>query len=340
MKALLVLIGAVILTAILLLNHQPKDRMSISMQNKSTGSVNNSAKYKILTPEEKRVIVDKGTEMPFTGEYVNHHDHGTYRCKQCGAELFPSSSKFDSHCGWPSFDDARPGAVKEVPDADGRRVEIVCAACGAHLGHVFRGEGYTDKDTRYCANSISLEFEPAASNDPAAATHGATAVVKDETATAYFAGGCFWGVEYWLKQQPGVISAESGYMGGNLAAPTYQDVSRGLTGHAETVKVTYDPNRVTYETLAKLFFEIHDPSQVNRQGPDVGTQYRSIVFYTSDEQKRVAEELINRLKAKGLRVATQLVPAGVFWKAEDYHQDYYFKTGETPYCHVPVKRFD
>ena len=118
-------------------------------------------KYKELTPEEERVIINKGTEAPYIGKYVKNKDKGTYVCKRCQASLYSSDSKFDSHCGWPSFDDELPGAVKRIPDADGSRTEIICNNCGAHLGHVFIGEGFTDKDTRHCVNSISLEFIPA-----------------------------------------------------------------------------------------------------------------------------------------------------------------------------------
>lgn len=279
---------------------------------------------KPLTPEEARVIVHKGTEMPFSGEYWNHHEDGTYRCKQCGAPLFASDSKFDSGCGWPSFDDAIPGAVREVPDRDGRRTEIVCASCGGHLGHVFRGEGFTPLNTRHCVNSISLVFEPAG---PAA------------TETAYFAGGCFWGVEYWFEKVPGVIDVVSGYMGGTTSSPTYEQVCGGMTGHVETVQITYDPKTVSYEELAKLFFEIHDPTQVDRQGPDIGHQYRSVVFYTTDAQKASAEALIAKLERLGHKVATRVEPASAFWPAEGYHQDYYTRKGTLPYCHARVKRF-
>ncbi len=157
---------------------------------------------------------------------------------------------------------------------------------------------------------------------------------------AFFAGGCFWGVEYWFDKAPGVTLAESGYMGGSAQSPSYEQVCTGKTGHAETVRVVFDPSRTTYEAMARLFFEIHDPTQVNRQGPDVGLQYRSAVFYTSDEQKRIAEKLVAELEAKGYKVATRIEPAGTFWKAEDYHQDYYEHKGSEPYCHAPVKRFD
>ncbi len=282
-----------------------------------------SMQWRPLSPEEEAVIVHKGTERPFTGKFVGHHEDGTYTCRRCGAKLFDSSAKFESGCGWPSFDTALPGVVREQPDADGRRVEIVCAACGGHLGHVFRGEGFTDRDTRHCVNSVSLDFAP-----------------RQQVGTAYFAGGCFWGVEHLLQQQAGVLSVTSGYMGGQTKSPTYPDVCTGLTGHAETVKVEFDPSRVSYEALAKLFFEIHDPTQADGQGPDLGNQYRSVVFVLDAEQRRIAQQLILMLERKGLDVVTQVVDAGEFFPAEDYHQDYYVRTGKQPYCHMRVKRFD
>jgi peptide methionine sulfoxide reductase msrA/msrB len=286
--------------------------------------------WRKLDPEAERVIVHRGTERPFTGKYVAHKADGTYHCRRCDAPLFASSAKFDSGTGWPSFDAALPGAVRKVPDPDGTRTEIVCSNCGAHLGHVFEGEGFTEKNVRHCVNSVSLSFEPSASQ--VAADQGPRA--------AYFAGGCFWGVEHYFEQLPGVISAESGYMGGRTKAPSYEDVSRKRTGHAETVKVTYDPGRVPYEELARLFFEIHDPTQQGRQGPDVGSQYRSAVFVTSAQERRIVERLIGELKARGYAVVTEVASAGTFWKAEEYHQDYYAKTGGSPYCHVRVRRFD
>lgn len=287
-----------------------------------------------LTPEEERVIVHKGTERPFTGKYYDFDEKGTYTCKRCGALLYRSDDKFDSHCGWPSFDDAIPGAVKQVPDADGMRTEILCAKCGAHLGHVFTGEKFTAKDTRYCVNSISMNFIPAGagSSKPEAKT-------QTQTQKAYFAGGCFWGTEYYLKQAKGVVDVKVGYMGGHTKNPTYQQVCSGTTGHIETNEVTFDPAKTSYEEVAKLFFEIHDPTQVNRQGPDIGEQYRSVVFYADDGQKQTAEKLIGILKKKGFKVATELRPASAFWVAEDYHQDYYTKKGGEPYCHTRVKRF-
>lgn len=278
-----------------------------------------------LTPEEERVIIQKGTEAPFTGKYYKFHDSGTYTCKQCGVSLYRSNDKFESGCGWPSFDDAITGAVKRTTDADGERTEITCSACGAHLGHVFEGERFTKKDVRHCVNSISLNFVPTST--------------RATTEKAYFAGGCFWGVEHLLKKTEGVLSTRVGYMGGKTENPTYEDVCRHGTGHAEAVEVEFDPSKTNFETLAKLFFEIHDPTQFNRQGPDFGDQYRSAVFYTSENQKQVTEKLIGILKSKGLKVVTELSPAGPFWAGEQYHQDYYDRTGKVPYCHIYTKRF-
>lgn len=285
------------------------------------------AMKKELTEEEKRIILNKGTEPPYTGKYYNFKQAGTYTCKQCGNPLYRSEDKFDSGCGWPSFDDEIPGAVKRLPDADGRRTEITCAKCGAHLGHVFLGEGFTPKNTRHCVNSISMEFTPKEKQK------------AEKTETAIFAGGCFWGVEYIMKKVPGVLSVESGYIGGKTTNPTYEEVCSKTTGHAEAVKVVFDLSKVNYETLAKLFFEIHDPTQLNRQGPDVGDQYRSEVFYTNPEQKEVAEKLINQLRLKGYDVKTKVTAATTFWPAENYHQNYYGRKGTTPYCHSYIKRF-
>jgi peptide methionine sulfoxide reductase msrA/msrB len=163
--------------------------------------------------------------------------------------------------------------------------------------------------------------------------------VEAKTERAYFAGGCFWGTEHLLQQAPGVIATRVGYMGGSMQKPTYRDVCEHGTGHAEAVEVEFDPSKTNFETLAKLFFEIHDPTQVDRQGPDVGDQYRSEVFFVDDSQKATTEKLIGILKGKGLKIATKLSKADTFWPAEDHHQDYYTKTGKEPYCHIYTKRF-
>ena len=283
------------------------------------------AQKKELTQMEKHVILNKGTEQPFSGKYYDFDEKGTYVCKQCGAPLYHSSAKFNASCGWPSFDDEIEGAVKRVPDADGRRTEIVCANCGAHLGHVFLGEGFTDKNTRHCVNSISMEFIPDK---------------EKEYETAIFAGGCFWGVEHYMQKIPGVISVESGYIGGTVKDPSYEEVCKQNTGHAEAVRIVYDAAQTNYETVAKAFFEIHDPTQLNGQGPDIGEQYRSEVFYTTPKQKEIAEKLIKQLKDKGFDVVTEVTSAPEFWVAEDYHQNYYDRKGTVPYCHGYTKRFD
>lgn len=280
---------------------------------------------KELTNEEKRIILNKGTEFPFSGKYYNFHERGTYVCKQCGSPLYFSEAKFDSGCGWPSFDEEISGAVRRLPDVDGRRTEIVCAKCGGHLGHVFTGEGFTPKDTRHCVNSISMDFVP---EDK-----------QEETEVAIFAGGCFWGVEHLMQQQPGILSIEVGYIGGSTENPTYREVCSHTTGHAEAVRIVFNPKKVSYTTLAKLFFEIHDPTQSDGQGPDLGDQYRSEIFYTTSRQKEIAEELIGQLQGKGFQVVTRVTPATVFWKAEEYHQNYYNKTGKAPYCHRYIPRF-
>ncbi|MCF7668469.1 MAG: bifunctional methionine sulfoxide reductase B/A protein [Verrucomicrobia bacterium] len=284
--------------------------------------------YNKLTAEERRVIIEKGTERPWSGKYVNHKADGVYVCKRCDAPLFQSGDKFDSHCGWPSFDDALEGAIKKQPDADGVRTEIVCSNCGAHLGHVFHGEEFTPKNTRHCVNSISLNFVRRQETDE-----------TEKMEAAVFAGGCFWGVEYYMEKAKGVHSVVAGFTGGRKESPSYEEVCKGVTGHLEAVKVEYDPGKTTYEELARLFFEIHDPTQVNGQGPDIGEQYRSVIFYKNEEQKKIALKLIQILKEKGYNVSTELRPASVFYEAEEYHQDYYEKKGVKPYCHGYTKRF-
>lgn len=305
-----------ILVLVLVAGCIPKSKTPLNMHN-----------YPQLTPAEDYVIIHKGTEYPFTGKYYDFWEEGTYHCKRCGAELFRSAAKFDAGCGWPSFDEEVPGSVRRQPDTDGRRTEIVCASCGAHLGHVFMGEGFTPKNTRHCVNSISLEFKPAT-------------IKPNNLDTATFAGGCFWGVEYYFKKVNGVKKTKVGYTGGHVDNPSYEHVCTGKTGHAEAIEIVFEPQKVSYEELTKLFFEIHDPTQLNRQGPDVGTQYRSAIFYHSEEQKNIAQNLIQILKNKGLKVVTELLPATAFWPAEKYHQDYYSKTGGVPYCHMRIKRFD
>ena len=280
--------------------------------------------YNQLTPEEEFVILHKGTERPFTGELLENKAKGTYVCKRCDAPLARSEDKFESNCGWPSFDDEIVGAVKRVRDADGRRTEILCNNCGAHLGHVFLGEGFTAKQTRHCVNSISMKFIPAGHTD---------------LRKGYFASGCFWGTEYFFMKAKGVKETHVGFMGGHVDNPTYEQVCQKNTGHLETTEVVFDPAETTYEEMVKLFFETHDFTQTNGQGPDIGPQYLSCIFYSTPREKEIAEKYIALLTNKGYKVATTLKPASTFWKAENYHQQYYEHKGTKPYCHKYTKVF-
>jgi peptide methionine sulfoxide reductase msrA/msrB len=282
-------------------------------------------RYHPLSKEEEKVIVHKGTEIPETGIYEHHFDEGLYVCKRCDAPLFFSSDKFASTCGWPSFDDTTTGFVEIQPDRDGARKEILCRRCKAHLGHVFYFEWLTLKNTRYCINSTSLSFIPA--------------YTKEGFEKAFFAGGCFWGVEHAFSKVIGVIQVKSGFIGGEVAEPTYEEVCRKNTGHAEAVSVTFDPKKVSYEDLTKFFFEIHDPTEYLRQGNDIGFQYRSAIFYLTIKQKKIAETIKKRLVAMGYPVVTEILPASIFYEAEDYHQRYIEKSGEAFRCHTRSKKF-
>jgi peptide methionine sulfoxide reductase msrA/msrB len=286
------------------------------------------AKFKTesLTPTTLQIVENKGTEHPFTGDYNDLDLPGSYLCRKCGLTLFRSKTKFHSGCGWPSFDENISDAVIQRPDSDGKRVEIICGRCEAHLGHVFHGENMTVKDTRHCVNSNSLDFV-------------ADMDVLD-TEEAIFAAGCFWGVEYYFKQLSGVLKVEVGYSGGSQINPTYEDICSGRSGHYEVIRVVYDIKKINFEKIAQYFFEIHDFTQENGQGPDLGQQYLSVAFYYNERQQNVATGLIKKLTQMGYRPATRLLPVSTFWPAEGYHQDYYRKTGKQPYCHHYQKIFE
>ncbi len=279
-----------------------------------------------LTPEQVAVTQRAGTEPPFCGNLLDNKEDGLYACVVCGLPLFRSEDKFDSGTGWPSFLAAcDQDHVGEREDRSGGlvRTEIFCRRCDAHLGHVFP-DGPPPTGRRFCLNSAALNFLAAGADLPAGSRPVATE-------TAYFAGGCFWGVEHAFSRHSGVVDAVSGYQNGHTESPTYNDVCSGTTGHAETVKVVFDPRAVGYRELVEFFFEIHDPTTPNRQGPDVGTQYRSGLFTAGEEQERIAREVVSELTGAGAfggrPIVTVVEPAQTFYPAEAYHQDYHARHG-------------
>lgn len=304
----------------------------------NTGPIpKNEAEWKKkLSNEQYYVLRQKGTEAPFTGKLLLNKEKGVYKCAGCGNELFTDEMKFDSHCGWPSFDkEISGGKIKTVKDESHgmSRTEIMCAKCGGHLGHLF-DDGPTATGMRYCVNSLSLEF--VAENQNEIIETKSTAKID----TITLGGGCFWCVEAVYEMLKGVINVESGYSGGSTVNPSYTEVCTGATGNAEAVQITYDNTITNLNEIYKVFFSIHDPTTLNRQGADVGTQYRSVIFYRNASQQKEAKEIIDALNKDniyGRPVVTQLEAFASFYKAEDYHQNYYNSNKEERYCRLVIQ---
>jgi peptide methionine sulfoxide reductase msrA/msrB len=291
---------------------------------------------KRLTPLQYQVTQHEGTEPPFRNEYNNNKKEGIYVDIVSGEPLFSSHEKFDSGTGWPSFfRPLEPGNIVTKTDRKffQTRTEVRSKHADSHLGHVFE-DGPPPTGLRYCMNSASMRFVPVEKLEAEGYGQYLPLFKKasGKTEKATLAGGCFWGVEELIRQQPGVIDTTVGYTGGNVANATYKNHE----GHAEAIEITYDPGRISYEQILEFFFKLHDPTTLNRQGNDIGTSYRSAIFYHGEEQKKVAERVkakVDRSGAWKRPVVTEIVPAKEFWVAEEYHQDYLQKNPGGYTCH-------
>lgn len=311
----------------------PKRQYSASGYDLTSLSKKEKARIlKTLTPLQIDVTQNEGTERAGTGELLKIKEPGIYVSAVGGLPLFRSSHKFESGTGWPSFFevfDPDHVILKKDTKHGWNRTEVLCARSGAHLGHVFK-DGPKPTGLRYCMNSAALKFIPEGKPVPVESRPA-------KTETAYFAGGCFWGVEDRFAQMDGVVDAVSGYQNGTTKEPTYRQICTGRTGHAESVMLRFDPRRTSFETLVRAFFKIHDPTTPNRQGPDRGTQYRSGIFTVNEQQAKVAHAVVADLKKRSVygsrKIVTIIEKAGTFWPAEEYHQDYHLKHGGS--CALP-----
>lgn len=277
----------------------------------------------ILTPAQFQIARLKGTERAGTGEFCERHEPGLYGCVCCGTPLFDSRVKFESGTGWPSFNQpVAENAIKYEKDTSYGmvRVEVMCNTCDAHQGHVFP-DGPAPSGLRYCINSASMKL-----------------IEEDKTeATAILGGGCFWCTEAVFQRIKGVTKVESGYSGGAIKNPTYKEICTGKTGHAEVIKITYNPEILPYADLLRIFFSTHDPTTLNRQGYDSGTQYRSVIFFRDENEQKVAEEVKEEMKTYfDDPIVTEVSHLAAYYPAEDYHQNYYNQNGQQPYCRAVI----
>ena len=277
-----------------------------------------------LNAQEHAVICDKSTEPPFSGEYNTHSANGIYICRRCNHILYRSIDKFDAGCGWPSFDDMPQAAVTSVPDADGRRTEIICAHCEGHLGHVFHGEKHTDKNTRHCVNSLSIRFVSFKKLQHLALENHAT------FGLGCVAAGCFWGVEHIFCQQPGVLATMVGYCGGTTTNPTYDEVCRGDTGHAEAVAIIFDKTQTSLKQIYQTFCAIEDSHHPDPSKLSTTDQYRRSIFVTSEKEREIAQSCGDH-RDKSAVLAFYIESWQYFWPAEDNHQQYIMRNN-APSC--------
>lgn len=327
-------------------NHKKQKRTTVLKKSKYD--------LKHLSPEAYNITQNEGTEAPFANKYWDNKEEGIYVDAVSGKALFSSKDKYDSGSGWPSF--TKPIDANEVESkTDNKlgvtRTEIHSQSANTHLGHVFNDGPAEKGGKRFCVNSASLKFIPLKQmtqkayqkylklftnkqTKTLAQKDLASVAVKKETAT--LAGGCFWGVEHLLKNIPGVLSSQAGYTGGTTANPSYSSISTGTTNHVEAVQIVFDVNKISYQKILSYFWRLHNPTELNKQGPDVGTQYRSVIFYHSEKQKDLAQTSLIQFDKSAVfkkKVVTKIIKASAFYPAEEYHQDYYDKNpGQV--CHA------
>lgn len=288
---------------------------------------------KVLSPDLYAVARHADTERAFAGTMWNSETKGTYYCATCGLKLFKSNQKFTSSCGWPSFfeQENKESVVFKTDNSFGmQRTEALCGRCNSHLGHLF-DDGPEPTGKRYCMNAISLDFVP----DGIVPNK-----LQGNLETITIGGGCYWCVEAVYEQLEGVEKVVSGFSGGTVENPSYADVCTGRTGAAEVVQITYDKTKTNLDEIFHVFFTVHDPTTLNRQGADVGTQYRSVIFYKNEEQKKEAESIIAELNSKNVypsKIVTAVEPFKAFYKAEDYHQNYYQNNKNQQYCQMVIQ---